>query len=189
MLSRVTSGRTPTPTLHIGLECMVRKLRKSTVGGSSSFLITGFRCRRNRLRRSSGLPRVLVKTRFKLLPSRVLISIRPVACCIRVLAIPALRSICRYSTHLASFVLNLKSKRYTRPEWYITFFCLLMLPGAVGSYGAIRQQAFAGVLLPPEASSPRLSTIPLPISLESSREFRIPGSSLTTRINAEYVTQ
>src|SRR5215471_6281739 len=61
MLSRVTSGRTP--TLLIRLECIVRKLRKSTVSGKSSFFTVGFRCRRSKLRRFTGPPFLLVKTR------------------------------------------------------------------------------------------------------------------------------
>src|SRR6267143_4891473 len=61
MLSRVTSGRTP--ILLIRLECMVRNLRKSTEVGNPSFLIVGLSCRRSRLRRFTGPPRVLVKTR------------------------------------------------------------------------------------------------------------------------------
>src|SRR5437899_8311484 len=61
MLSRVTSGRTP--TLLIRLECIVRKLRKSTVAGKPSFLTVGLRCRRSKLRRFTGPPFALVKTR------------------------------------------------------------------------------------------------------------------------------
>src|SRR5439155_9091309 len=59
MLSRVTSGRTP--ALLIRLECMVRKLRKSTVAGKPSFLIVGFKCRRSKLRRFTGPPFALVR--------------------------------------------------------------------------------------------------------------------------------
>jgi hypothetical protein len=61
MLSRVTSGRTP--MLLIRLECMVRKLLKSTVGGNPSFLIVGLSCRFRRFRRLTGPPFVLVKAR------------------------------------------------------------------------------------------------------------------------------
>src|SRR5439155_8015563 len=61
MLSRVTSGRTP--ALLIRLECMVRKLRKSTVAGKPSFLIVGFKCRRSKLRRFTGPPFALVNTK------------------------------------------------------------------------------------------------------------------------------
>ena len=61
MLSRVTSGRTP--ILLIRLECIVRKLRKSTVMGKPSFLTVGLRYRRSKLRRFTGPPFALVKMR------------------------------------------------------------------------------------------------------------------------------
>ena len=49
--------------LLIRLECMVRKLLKSTDSGNPSFLIVGLSCRFRRFRRLTGPPFVLVNTR------------------------------------------------------------------------------------------------------------------------------